>query len=77
MTKYVEFMRVSGCEILKLNYGSHFEIFLHLAFVLAYRNWMNSLGVNPFVYHLYNDLNNGLILFQVFIILIFLRYTFL
>ena len=37
---------------------------------------MNSLGVNPFVYHLYNDLNNGLILFQVYIILIFLVYLF-
>lgn len=32
----------------------------------TYRNWMNSLGVNPFVYHLYNDLNNGLILFQLY-----------
>jgi len=32
----------------------------------TFRNWMNSLGVNPFVYHLYNDLSNGLVLFQLF-----------
>ncbi|XP_066925792.1 plastin-3-like isoform X2 [Clytia hemisphaerica] len=32
----------------------------------TYRNWMNSLGVNPFVYHLYNDLSNGLVLFQLY-----------
>lgn len=32
----------------------------------TYRNWMNSLGVNPFVYHLYHDLNNGLVLFELF-----------
>ncbi|XP_057297858.1 plastin-3-like isoform X1 [Hydractinia symbiolongicarpus] len=32
----------------------------------TFRNWMNSLGVNPFVYHLYHDLNNGMVLFQLF-----------
>jgi len=32
----------------------------------TYRNWMNSLGVNPFVYHLYHDLGNGMVLFQLF-----------
>lgn len=32
----------------------------------TYRNWMNSLGVDPFVNHLYHDLNNGYILFQLF-----------
>lgn len=32
----------------------------------TYRNWMNSLGVSPFVYHLYNNLNNGLVLFQLY-----------
>eukprot|EP00794_Sanderia_malayensis_P005029 gene5029-5687_t len=32
----------------------------------TFRNWMNSLGVNPFVNHLYNDLGNGLVLFQLF-----------
>ena len=30
-----------------------------------YRNWMNSLGVKPTVNHLYTDLYDGLILFQV------------
>lgn len=33
--------------------------------LVAFRNWMNSMGVNPYVNHLYNDLNDGLILFQV------------
>ncbi len=30
-----------------------------------YRNWMNSLGVNPHVNYLYSDLYDGLIMFQV------------
>merc|ERR1712080_525836 len=32
----------------------------------TYRNWMNSMGVNPFVNHLYSDLQDGLILFQLY-----------
>jgi hypothetical protein len=32
----------------------------------AYRNWMNSLGVSPFVHRLYSDLYDGLILFQLY-----------
>lgn len=32
----------------------------------AYRNWMNSLGVNPYVNYLYTDLRDGLILFQLY-----------
>lgn len=31
----------------------------------TYRNWMNSLGVNPYVNWLYSDLADGLIIFQV------------
>lgn len=31
----------------------------------AFRAWMNSLGVDPFVNHLYEDLRDGLILLQV------------
>jgi len=31
-----------------------------------FRNWMNSLGVNPRVNYLYSDLQDGLILFQLF-----------
>ena len=34
-------------------------------FLLAFRNWMNSMGVTPYINHLYNDLTDGLILFQV------------
>ncbi|XP_046858889.1 plastin-3-like [Xenia sp. Carnegie-2017] len=33
---------------------------------LTFRNWMNSLGANPFVNHLYNNLHDGLVLFQLF-----------
>jgi len=33
---------------------------------LAYRNWMNSLGVKPRVNHLYTDLLDGLVIFQLF-----------
>ena len=31
----------------------------------TYRNWMNSLGVDPFVNHLYEDLRDGLVLLQL------------
>lgn len=34
--------------------------------ISAYRNWMNSMGVNPHVNRLYNDLHDGLILFQLY-----------
>ena len=33
---------------------------------LAYRNWMNSLGVSPYVNWLYSDLADGLVIFQVY-----------
>ena len=32
----------------------------------AYRNWMNSLGVSPFVNYLYSDLCDGNIYFQLY-----------
>lgn len=32
----------------------------------TYRNWMNSMGVNPYVNWLYSDLADGLIIFQLF-----------
>jgi plastin-3 len=32
----------------------------------TYRNWMNSLGVKPHVGYLYTDLQNGLIIFQLY-----------
>ncbi|KII65035.1 Plastin-2 [Thelohanellus kitauei] len=35
----------------------------------CYRNWMNSLGVSPFVSYLYSDLSTGNILLQLFDIL--------
>jgi hypothetical protein len=31
----------------------------------TYRNWMNSLGVDPFVNHLYEDLRDGIVLLQL------------
>ncbi|XP_076472201.1 plastin-3-like isoform X1 [Babylonia areolata] len=32
----------------------------------TYRNWMNSLGVSPFVHNLYVDLCDGLVIFQLY-----------
>jgi hypothetical protein len=32
----------------------------------TFRNWMNSLGVDPYVNHLYDDLMDGVILLQLF-----------
>ncbi len=31
----------------------------------TYRNWMNSMGVSPYVNYLYTDLQDCLIIFQV------------
>ncbi|XP_068136881.1 plastin-1 [Hyperolius riggenbachi] len=32
----------------------------------TFRNWMNSLGVNPHVNHLYSDLTDALVIFQLY-----------
>uniref|UniRef100_UPI00398F7DAC plastin-1-like n=1 Tax=Pristiophorus japonicus TaxID=55135 RepID=UPI00398F7DAC len=32
----------------------------------TFRNWMNSQGVSPFVNHLYSDLTDGLVIFQLY-----------
>ena len=32
----------------------------------AYRNWMNSMGVSPYVNRIYGDLCDGLIIFQLY-----------
>ncbi|CAH1787449.1 unnamed protein product [Owenia fusiformis] len=32
----------------------------------TYRNWMNSMGVNPYVHYLYSDLIDGLVIFQLY-----------
>uniref|UniRef100_A0A0M3J6L0 Calponin-homology (CH) domain-containing protein n=1 Tax=Anisakis simplex TaxID=6269 RepID=A0A0M3J6L0_ANISI len=32
----------------------------------TYRNWMNSMGVSPYVNYLYGDLTNGCIIFQLY-----------
>ncbi|XP_042894808.1 plastin-2 isoform X1 [Parasteatoda tepidariorum] len=32
----------------------------------TYRNWMNSMGVSPYVNWLYSDLTNGLVIFQLY-----------
>ncbi|XP_077979294.1 plastin-2-like [Glandiceps talaboti] len=32
----------------------------------TFRNWMNSLGINPYVQHLYSDLCDGLVIIQLF-----------
>ncbi|NXY81944.1 PLSI protein, partial [Alcedo cyanopectus] len=32
----------------------------------TFRNWMNSLGVSPYVNHLYSDLSDALIMFQLY-----------
>lgn len=32
----------------------------------TYRNWMNSMGVDPYVNWLYSDLQNGVIIFQLY-----------
>ncbi|XP_075056651.1 plastin-1 isoform X2 [Mixophyes fleayi] len=32
----------------------------------TFRNWMNSLGVNPYVNHMYSDMNDALVIFQLY-----------
>jgi len=39
---------------------------ISIIFILAYRNWMNSMGVAPHVNWLYSDLADGLIIFQLY-----------
>lgn len=38
----------------------------HSLTFLAYRNWMNSMGVSPHINWLYSDLADGLAIFQLF-----------
>ena len=39
--------------------------YFFLCLFAAFRNWMNSMGVNPFVNNLYQDLKDGMVLLQV------------
>ncbi|ETE60102.1 Plastin-1, partial [Ophiophagus hannah] len=32
----------------------------------TFRNWMNSLGITPYINHLYSDLADGLVIFQLY-----------
>lgn len=32
----------------------------------TFRNWMNSLGIKPYVHNLFTDLDDGIVLFQLF-----------
>ncbi|BFZ15593.1 hypothetical protein BsWGS_18631 [Bradybaena similaris] len=32
----------------------------------TYRNWMNSMGVSPYVHNIYHDLTDGVIIFQLY-----------
>jgi len=32
----------------------------------TYRNWMNSMGVSPYVHYIYNDLTDGNVIFQLY-----------
>lgn len=43
----------------------------------TYRNWMNSLGVTPYVNWLYSDLADGLIIFQVSTLRFLLNFYFI
>ena len=51
-----------------LNKMVPFGIFSYYHFLHSkvFRNWMNSLGVKPYVNYLYGDLYNGLVIFQLF-----------
>jgi len=46
--------------------GPLFYQYNMLMTLLAYRNWMNSMGVSPFVNRLYSDLGSGLVIFQLY-----------
>lgn len=39
---------------------------IYCLFLVAYRNWMNSLGVSPYVNWMYSDLADGLVIFQLY-----------
>lgn len=56
------FVKLDNDQLHSKKKHSHF---LHIYFS-AYRNWMNSMGVNPHVNWLYSDLADGLVIFQLF-----------
>lgn len=43
-----------------------YYVLIFLILIIAYRNWMNSMGVAPHVNWLYSDLADGLIIFQLY-----------
>ncbi|XP_002736612.1 plastin-3-like [Saccoglossus kowalevskii] len=46
--------------------GDEFERYEETREEKTFRNWMNSLGVNPYVQYLYTDLCNGLVILQLY-----------
>ena len=44
----------------------HASMRLAMCLFSVYRNWMNSMGVKPFVYDLGSDLHSGLVIFQLY-----------
>ncbi|XP_070566512.1 plastin-3-like [Ptychodera flava] len=46
--------------------GEDFERFEETREEKTFRNWMNSLGVNPYVQYMYNDLCDGLVILQLY-----------
>lgn len=45
----------------------HVSLLINVPYIsIAYRNWMNSMGVAPHVNWLYSDLADGLIIFQLY-----------
>lgn len=39
---------------------------MNTSYFIAYKNWMNSMGVTPYVNWLYSDLVDGLVIFQLY-----------
>lgn len=48
-----------------MNFSENIEVVEETREEKTIRNWMNSMGVDPYVNWLYSDLCNGIIIFQV------------
>ncbi|ESO97491.1 hypothetical protein LOTGIDRAFT_203020, partial [Lottia gigantea] len=49
----------------KVENQEDFEVIEETREEKTYRNWMNSMGVNPYVHHLYTDLQDCLVIFKI------------
>jgi len=60
----------TACDEVSVHFGPTIKrtdiLVMKLLCCAVYRNWMNSMGVSPYVSHLYSDLSDGRVIFQLY-----------